>query len=379
MYVYLDETEFGEGAFSGYASLITEERIGQKVIDDALENLRIDTDRFLMPQKTMDDRTLERGYFHAADDSKNAHSHLCNAINKHVIGNFKSHIFHAKKHSFTGIEEIYNLASQLAVVSLFSKARELTFIFEGRNGLSVQALLEKWWPELWKGLSQNCFSAPFVVKYYPDVRFEISEKSNPGSQVVDFILWASQRALYAKDPKWYDRLHGWAKTSMTTVDGGWDGHSITRIAPEDLRLKRYDIEDLLKETPLLGLDNDLSVILINVQKVINNSHSISNKKHINHFISDVNFIVRNRRSQLGVDFIVKMADCFIKLFDNISLISTDTPSAEKTFWLMARKCMALTLRDELEARIHAIRLSDIRNDLIVNHPKLFEEGLDSQI
>ena len=376
MYVYLDETEFGEGAFSGYASLITEERIGQKVIDEALENLRIDADRFLMPQKIMDDRTLERGYFHAADDSKNAHSHLCNVINKYVIGNFKSHIFHARKHSFTSIEEIYYLASQLAVVSLFSKARELTFIFEGRSGLSVQALLEKWWPELWKGLSQNCFSAPFVVKYYPDVKFEISEKSNPGSQVVDFILWSSQRALYAKDSKWYDRLHGWAKTSMTTVDGGWDGHSLTRIIPEDLSLKRYDIEDILRETPLLGLDNDLPMILINVQKVINSSHSTPNKKYIEHFISDVDFIVMNRKSKLGADFIVKMADCFIKLFDNIFLISSDTPSAEKTFWLMARKCMALTLRDELEARIHTIRLSDVRNNLIETHPELFENGFN---
>lgn len=375
MFVYLDETEFGEGAFSGYASLITEERIGQHVIEEALENLRIDTDRFLMPQKAMDDRTLERGYFHAADDSKNAHSHLCNAINKHIVGNFKSHIFHARKHSFSGVEEIYNLASKLAVVGLFSKARELTFIFEGRNGLSVQALLEMWWPDLWKGLSQNCFSAPFIVKYYPDVKFEISEKSNPGSQVVDFMLWSSQRAAYAKDPKWYDRLHGWAKSSTTTVDGGWDGHSITRIIPEDLSLKRYDIEDFLRATPLLGLDNDLPTILINVQKVINISQSAPNRSYVNHFISDVDFLVRNRRTQHGVEFIVKMADCFIKLFDNITLISNETPTAEKTFWLMARKCMALTLRDELEARIHAIRLCDIRSDLIENHPELFEEGL----
>ncbi len=70
-----------------------------------------------------------------------------------------------------------------------------------------------------------------------------------------------------------------------------------------------------------------------------------------------------------------MADCFIKLFDNITVISADTPAAEKTFWLMARKSMALTLRDGLEARIHAIRLCDIRSDLIENHPALFEEGL----
>lgn len=70
-----------------------------------------------------------------------------------------------------------------------------------------------------------------------------------------------------------------------------------------------------------------------------------------------------------------MADCFIKLFDDIALTSSETPATENTFCLMARKCMALTLRNELEARIHAIRLSDIRNDLIVNNPALFEEGL----
>lgn len=375
MFVYLDETEFGEGAFSGYASLITEERIGQEVIDDALENLLIDTDRFLPPQKAMDDRTLERGYFHAADDSKNAHSHLCNAINNHVTGNFKSHVFHARKNSFSGIEEIYDLASKLAVVGLFSKARELTFIFEGRQGISVQTLFEKWWPDLWKGLSQNCFSAPFIVKYYPDVNFEISDKSNPGSQVVDFMLWSSQRAAYANDPKWFERLNGWAKSSTTTIDGGWDGHSITRLIPENLNLKRYDVEDCLRETPLLGLDNDLYTILINVQKVINRSHSSPNKVYINHFYSDVEFLVRNRLAKQGPDFVIRMADCFIKLFDNISLISCETPPNEKTFWLMARKCMALTLREELEAKIHAIRLFDVRSDLIENHPALLEEGL----
>ncbi len=376
MFVYLDETEFGEGAFSGYASLITEERIGQEVIDEALENLRNDTDRFIAPQKAMDDRTLERGYFHAADDSKNAHSHFCNAINKHIVGDFKSHIFHAKKHNFSGIEEIYDLASKLAVVGLFSKAPELTFIFEGRDELNVQALFEKWWPDLWAGLRQNCFSAPFIVKYYPDIKFEIADKSNPGSQVVDFMLWSSQRTALGKDSKWYDRLDGWAKSSMTTIGGGWDGHSITRIRPDNLRLKRYDLEDCLKETQLLTLNNDLHMILVNVQKVINNSLRLPDKKYINHFISDVDFLVRNRRTQHGVDVIVKMADCFIKLFDNISLISCDTPSSEKTFWLMARKCMALTLRDGLEARLHAIRLCNIRDDLIRNHPILLEEGLE---
>lgn len=375
MYVYLDETEFGEGEFSGYGSLITEERIGQEVIDEALENLRADEDRFLKGQKTMDDRTLERGYFHAADDSKNAHSHLCNAINKHVTGNFKSHIFETSKHSFSGTDEIYDLASKLSVVSLFSKTRELTFIFEGRDGLSVQGLVERWWPDLWKGLSQNCFKAPFIVKYYPNVKFETSNKKEPGSQVVDFILWSSQRAIYAKDSKWYDRLNGWAKSSMTTVDGGWEGHSITKMIPEDLEQKRYDIEDSLNQTPLLGQDHDIHTILVNVQKVINHS-SRHKDQHTNHFETDIKFVTKHRAAQRDPDFIIRMADCFIKLFDNIHLITKETPTSEKAFWLVARKCMALTLRDDIEAKIHTIRLSDIRNDLIRQQPELFNYGLD---
>ncbi|WP_277960741.1 DUF3800 domain-containing protein [Pseudomonas sp. RIT-To-2] len=375
MFVYLDETEFGEGAFSGYASLITEKRIDREIIEEALENLRKDPDRFLEPQKAMDDRTLERGFFHAADDSKNAHSHLCNAINKHIKGNFKSHIFHVNKHNFSDTEEIYDLASKLAVVGLFSKSRELTFIFEGRNGLNVQKLLEKWWPDLWRGLSQNCFLAPFIVKYYPDVKFETSDKSNPGSQVVDFILWASQRAVYSNDSKWFDRIEGWAKSRTTTIDGGWDGHSITRLPPEDQVSKRYDVEDSLRETSLLDIDNALASILINVQKVINTSHSRPDKTHIHHFHSDIDFLFKNRHTRQNPEFISKMADCFIKLFDNIELISRQTPANEKTFWLIVRKCMGFALRDGMEASHHRFKLSDTRNHLIDSHLELFDEGI----
>src|SRR5690606_14662132 len=35
---------------------------------------------------TQDQRTINRGYFHATDDSKNAHSQLCKAIKENVRG-----------------------------------------------------------------------------------------------------------------------------------------------------------------------------------------------------------------------------------------------------------------------------------------------------
>lgn len=375
MFVYLDETEFGEGAFSGYASLITETRIEQKVIDEALEDLRNDHDRFKMPQRIMDDRTLERGFFHAADDSKNAHSHFCNSINKHVVGDFKSHVFHLNECGFSDVNEMYNLASKLSVVGLFSKSKNLTFIFERRSGLSVNSLLEKWWPELWKGLSQNCFISPFIVKYYPDVMFEISDKNEPGLQVVDFMLWSSQRAAYMNDSKWYDRLNGWSKVSMSTVGGSWDGHSIARIIPRDTSLQRYDSQDCSRATPLLEEGGELTIILVNVQKVINYCCSRSGIAHVAHFASELEFLFNSRLVKGGYSFVVRMADCFIKLFDNIELIAVDTPADEKTFWLMARKFMALALRDDMEAEVHRIRLCHARNFLIENHPELLEEGI----
>lgn len=209
MFVYLDETEFGDGSFSGYGCLVSPTRIGRAVIDEALENLRDDPDRFNPRQKPMDDRTLQRSFFHAADDSKNAHSHLCRSICKHVVGDYNSHIFHTGAHSFSSKDELYDLASKLAVVGLFSRSAELTFIFERRGNLNVLALLSKWWPVLWFDLARNAYASPFIVKYYPKVSFEVLDKSEPGLQVVDFMLWAAQK------PGWTIDLTG----SLACPDG----------------------------------------------------------------------------------------------------------------------------------------------------------------
>ena len=62
--------------------------ITKAVVDAALHNLQADPDRHKPRHKEKDDRTLQRGYFHASDDSQNAHGHLCRSIVKHVAGTF---------------------------------------------------------------------------------------------------------------------------------------------------------------------------------------------------------------------------------------------------------------------------------------------------
>jgi hypothetical protein len=377
MFVYLDETEFGEGQFSGYACLVTPERIEQVVIDEALENLRNDPDRFHHDQKPMDDRTLERSFFHAADDSKNAHSHLCRAICSHVKGDFRSHVFHTAKHSFSSKEDLYDLASKLAVVGLFSHCVELTFVFEQRGNLNVGALLSKWWPDLWFDLARNTNVSPFVVKYYPKVTFEIAGKSEPGLQVVDFMLWAAQKARMDSRSKWFERLPGWSKCKTTTIDGGWEGETIRMLVPILPDGRRYDLVDCKFDDPKY---NDLDIlwqIVVNVQVVINRSCFLSDRSHISHFYDDIEYLCAQRLVVHDIQHIKKMASCFIKLFDNIELIHKEMPRAEKTFWLAARKCMALVFSEGPIPRLHALRLTDIRNMLIEQQTHHLSIGVES--
>lgn len=376
MFVYLDETEFGDGKFSGYACLITPLRIQRNVIDEALENLRNDPDRFAARQQPMDDRTLERQFFHAADDSKNAHSHLCRAIYDHVKGDFKTHIFHTKKHAFTTKEDLYDLASKLAVIGLFSHAVELTFIFEQRGNLNVGELLSKWWPDLWFDLARNTYVAPFIVKFYPKVTFEIGTKSEPGLQVVDFMLWASQKARMDPRSKWFEHLPGWSKCKTSTEDGGWEGDSITMLEPRPLAERRYDIEHSNFSDPRFNSADILLQFIINIQTVINKSFVLPDKSHIEHFFGDIEYLYSNRNVAHDARYIKKMAACFAKLFDNVGVVQVATLSEDKIFWLAARKCMAFVFYESLDAWLHTMQLADIRNALIEQQPSQLSLGID---
>src|SRR4051812_26671280 len=82
-WVYIDESQsphaagVDEGQPFWLGALITAFPIEQKLIAEALDKLRADPDA---AGNVHDIATLSRGYFHASDDSKNAHSWICQAI-----------------------------------------------------------------------------------------------------------------------------------------------------------------------------------------------------------------------------------------------------------------------------------------------------------
>jgi len=82
-YVYCDESTFSDPKpCIGIGMLITETEIAPSAIEEALQRLQNDPDILIEPAKKLDEQTLKRRYFHASEDSKNAHSYLCEQINK---------------------------------------------------------------------------------------------------------------------------------------------------------------------------------------------------------------------------------------------------------------------------------------------------------
>jgi hypothetical protein len=369
MHVYLDETTFGEhDEYTGYASLITESRIDNSVIEEALSNLNEDPDIAKEKSKNLDNKTLARRYFHAADDSQNGHSHLCSSINRNIVGEFSSHYFKTKEHNFKNTEEAYDLASKLSMLSVLSKSDEVTLIFEERNDLT-RGYIEKWWDSLWLDLLKNQYTRPYIRTYYPALNFEICSKSDPGLQVVDFILWASTRKVIGKKCPWLDRLKCRLKTAINPEDGTWGSHSLSFGMTEKENIDTYTITDYQHDNKLLNSSEYQAHYIVNAQQVINRVASLGRQKGVDHFWGEIEFLSSKRVEQDTPNHIEKLAKCFLKLFDNITLIKDETAKEDKAFWIMCRKCMAYALHThDIGGKIHSIRLSDIRNQLIENDP-----------
>jgi len=372
-FVCLDETTFGNnGQYSGYGCLITDHRIGREVIDEALKRLNEDPDRNEDAFRNQDSRTLDRGYFHAADDSKNAHSHLCVVINEHVIGSFSSHFFNMRKEAFRDISEAYSLASRLAILNVFSETPEVTFVFEERNDLTSNSI-RAWWAALWEDLLRSSYSIPYRTNFFPRLNFEIKGKTEPGLQIVDFLLWAAARKTLGKQCPWIDRIRPSVRIETKPSDNSWGGQSIDIKFKAKRNVSHYCIADYRPDDPKLGSQEMLWQYLIHAQKAINVVYNNGPTSNIDHFWEDIDYLYQNRINDRSHDFIEKLATCFLRLFDNYPLITAKTSPDDKAFWLFCRKCMAYAIdKRNISARMHAIKLHDMRRYLIDNDAKCLD-------
>ena len=369
MYIYLDETVFGnDNQYCGYGSFSSQQRISEFVISGALQNLEDDKDRHKKKFRKQDDRTLARKYFHACDDSQNGHSHLCTAISDNVSGVFNSNFFDTSKGRIRSSNSAYDLSAKLSAVNDLQDSHEVTFIFENRNDLNLYSL-NNWWKKFQLELLKSQYKLPFLRCYFPDVKFEISNKSEPGLQIVDFILWASSRVYSKPKCKWFNNVTQGRRADLKDVSDEWLGHSLY-IGDVDEEECFYALTDYAPDDTSLNSSDLFPEYILHVQQVINKVKNDISKINVSHFWDEVLFLNQSSLTPGNAEHIKKMAVCYLKLFDNIGIVNKNTTQDEKRFLLFCRNLMASTMHmDELQNVRIAQHLSKARNALIEKYPE----------
>ena len=353
--LFYDETATEKQDLVGYGCLSADEKTADIVINEALQNLKNDPD-FDDKDKT----TLARGYFHACDDSKNAHSHLCNSIRKNLKGNFTSFFYKTKNK--TDLELLFKYTQDsIGVSTLFATREEINVSFECRNNKTEQAF-RKWYENLINKLFPNLFENPKIELCFPKTNFFVHKKQNSIGQICDFLLWAALKYSDNRNDVWWNRLGGTYRTEPMEYS---PDKNITFISCDVeynayylLPVNKYNNVIITKKNNTIP---ELAKTYIEGENFIENLSIIP--KTIDHFSNEIlNF---NKNKKKDKNRIVKCAKLFLKIIDTGDFFK-NKEYTEIEDLLFIKKTMAyLTIPDDIYVndRINALEQYILLNNL----------------
>jgi hypothetical protein len=357
LYAYCDETAFESpmGQTYGTGILLTEEPISSAIIDRAMAALRVDPEK----DDVRDDRTIARGYFHASEDSKNAHSPLCRAITSELEGLFiyehtrsePSRLVRYRREP--GANDHFSTTFGYALLNAMQHARDLEIVVE-RRGTITEGTVLRIIESLFQAVERSIYELPDIPSSFPRCSVRILGKDEPGIQVTDFLLWANNRAVSTKaDCVWRDRLR--STFSMS--------HSI-QGTPEtggDMAFKRH-ITSPLTFYPSAALPTGdpegdefwRSVAL--AENVLRQVAAQELPPHVGHLVQRLKNTIRalDAGSTVTQATMDEAARLYIRLFDTLP-ITLGLAETEVEKWkklLLAKKMAALRLRKDL---VHGVR------------------------
>lgn len=200
-WVYIDESQapYATGVDKGQpfwlGALLVDSPIGSPLISSALEQLRKDPD---IVGSVQDAATLERSYFHASEDSKNAHSWLCRAIRSEIqAASFSATqwFFDAKDGEDLEGSKLHQMATLLSTSTALQDGYDCVHVIVAeRIGTFDQTHIQQW-PDLVREQQLGSFvRMPALPCRFPRIVTTVGKPSDPGIQVADFVLWAIQRS-----------------------------------------------------------------------------------------------------------------------------------------------------------------------------------------
>ena len=344
-WIYLDESEFqlDDKPYIAYGALITEDIVTQENINRALTTLRKfkdNQDKDYLPKN--DNKTLERGYFHACDDACCAHTAICREI-ENLNGEISLNCIPKSEQS-----NLNALSITSAIKGIHHRGYS-ALIYEQRTGLTneiINTLVQEY--EI--SVIRDYASTLFMPICFSEPGYKISDKAEPGIQFIDFILWAYQRKLNG-NPDWYNRIHQNSIKSKGI-------HITTQYAENQVNEDFFLTSTLNKGLTIpenIGVYHDTN--LNKNYLSINNLDDITDKNIFDSLLLINDIMSRIRYNQNPERFFeMQIKDCienrknnleaflriFLKMFDTFNFLNMATDIETKNKLLLARKIAALS-------------------------------------
>lgn len=383
MHIYIDETAYSgkEGELIGSGMLVTAEPVRTDVISSALTNLGDDPDRADPKTRKWDDATLGRGYFHASEDSANAHSWLARAIHSHVKGTF---LFSYARRMGKGDERDFRTHAMHNLVRGLRTRQAVSIIFEQRSGfsnVSAATIIDA----LYSALDAAAYDLPMLPTYYPAVMISVRPKNEAGLQIVDLLLWATIQKNECPDkPK--ARVFSWCGLQFQYQAGPvaaraqyWSKYAVnndTAVSEDESSLLApYPVSpDTLDD----ATEEELVQYYCFAERCIHAAAAQSLPESAAHLSTMVKEASKTLQKQYaGPREIESVARTFIRLFDTMPIYDGVSPS-ELLRMVKARRFLGLSLRRDL---LHGGRTLDYFTEArllnVAKNPKAFglPEGL----
>lgn len=339
IYCYIDESgdpgvESGstEGKNFSVGTILTLSPIDKTLLDGALGALAADPDA---KGNTYDQETLKRGYFHASLDSKNAHSHICDAIRTLSPLSFgmstcnKPLVQADRKPSVLSSDAAFHsLMISLEGTTIADSAVEEVQLFIAERDTFPPGIEAKWEAEFWKGLLISAGQVPNIPAYFPKLVITVVKGGHPGIQVCDFLLWAAQRKFVLKnDDKWFGRV-GLQETFSAVDVGGPMSHRHCFInKPVEVEHSTVDMK-LIKAVPDSVKNDELSGLLCLAERAVHLFCANTQPPHVAHLLPEVQAVsMALKKFCIHTDDLVALASAYTKIADTLPIY--DRTSAQE--------------------------------------------------
>jgi len=328
IYTYIDETEFKikNDKILGAGCFCSIQEVQKNLIDTALNELeKLCSSNH--PESNNAKRTLRRGFFHAANDCDLTRRTLANTISKNLHGSFE--VFFASDNKIKEFHPTSNMRNhhrqqQMAVLATFAESVHFNkpvniYIEEAPKQIIKQ---QSFWDNAWIEQLHSAINQPMSPHYFPKLETFFVDKTNPGTQVTDLLLWCCQRKYVHETDHGILEQCGLRKrlslpyeNTPIFYDSYGIGHKIKNKKSYHKDLNAFQIKNSKNKIEDLITADQLAIDII-----IKLSKSDPFPENINHFKNKImSAAIRIKEDPYKIENLQSRRELYIIIFDTLPI------------------------------------------------------------